>query len=119
MYTKLDYVKLDVNKTCITKIFVRVILHNRIMFLGKLFLVECQEIRETSRRENFTTGISGNPGNFPSGKFHHGNFGKSGKLPVGKISPGEFREIRETSRRENFVGCFIAYYTIFFARNAL
>jgi hypothetical protein len=26
----------------------------------------------------------------------------SGKLPDGKLSPGEFREIRETSRRETF-----------------
>jgi hypothetical protein len=39
-------------------------------------------------RENFPRRISGNPGNFPSGKFPPENFGKSGKLPDGKISPG-------------------------------
>ena len=43
-------------------------------------------VLETSRRENFPRRISGNPGNFPSGKFPSENFGKSGKLPVGKIS---------------------------------
>ena len=40
-------------------------------------------------------------------KFHPENFRKSGKLPVGEISPGEFQEIRETSRRGNFHRCFI------------
>ena len=35
------------------------------------------------------------------------NFGKCEKLPVGKISPGEFREIRETSRGQNFHMRFI------------
>ena len=51
--------------------------------------------------------ISGNPGNFPTGKFPQENSGKSGKLPVGKISPGEFRETRETSRGQNFHMRFI------------
>jgi hypothetical protein len=63
--------------------------------------------------------FSRNPGNFPTGKFPQENFGKSGKLPDGKISPGEFREIRETSRRENFHRRFIQQHTIFFYENAL
>ena len=39
-----------------------------------------------SRWKNFPRRISGNPGNFPSGKSPPENFGKSEKLPVGKIS---------------------------------
>ena len=39
-------------------------------FMEKVLTGKFREIRETSRRENFPRRISGNPGNFPSGKFH-------------------------------------------------
>ena len=75
--------------------------------MRNIFNKNFREIRENSRRENFPGSFSGNPGNFPSGKFPRENFGKSGKLPNGKLSPGEFREIRETSRGQNFYMRFI------------
>ena len=54
--------------------------------MRNIFNKNFREIRENSRRENFPGSFSGNPGNFPSGKFPRENFGKSGKLPVGKIA---------------------------------
>jgi hypothetical protein len=56
-----------------------------IIISWETFPGEFREMRETSRRENFPRRISGNVGNFPTGKFPQENFGKCGKLPGGKI----------------------------------
>ena len=71
---------------------------------GKVYMCTMYTLcRKISRRETSSVKFPGNVCKLPLEKFPPENFGKSGKLPVGKISPGEFREIRETSRRENLI----------------